>query len=160
MINFLNGFRWESPDHPLLNFLVFYSSQQQFSELNFSRGGRKTREPGRKHHQILHPIVIRLWPVYCCQTPKKWFLARSLILDLLQASETLVSYLLKLWPRSQLLTGTWLGWGGVGDRGRSALTPSLAVYVVNKWEVNIQCLRGALETFLWNGPENWDEAIC
>lgn len=32
-------------------------SQQQFSELNFSRSGRKTGEPGRKHHQIHHPTV-------------------------------------------------------------------------------------------------------
>lgn len=32
----------------------------------------------------------------------------------------------------------WEGW----VEG-SALTPGLAIYVVNKWEVNVQCLRGA-----------------
>lgn len=72
---------------------------------------------------------------YHCQTPKKWFLTRSLILDLLQASEILVSSILRLWPRSQPLPGALDG--GIFPDTR------FAVYGVNKWEVNTWWLMGA-----------------
>lgn len=68
-------------------------------------------------------------------TPKKWFLTRSLILDLLQASEILVSSILRLWPRSQTLPGALDG--GIFPDTR------FAVYGVNKWEVNTWWLMGA-----------------
>lgn len=106
-------------------------SQQQFSELNLSKGGRKTREPGRKHHQILHSSrsyqVVASTPLPDTKemVPRPEFNSR-LTSSIRNTGEL---------PSKTLAKESASYW---------TLTPRLVVYV-NKWEVNIWCLRGARE---------------